>query len=696
MFSRERRASKQASAQPARRPAAPVANSPAAAPKRSRQVCPCGGGCPRCGQKSKHSAREDRSRATAQMKSAILSTRAGDQRERQAHQMAEQITQAAPYSSGTTRALGMDHDGTAHSSCAGSCRTGQMLRPSPSAIQPDHAVHPSVRRTLSSPGRPLNTSTRAFFESRFGHDFSHVRVHTDAAAAESSRAVSALAYTLGSHIVFSGGRFAPQTLDGRKLLAHELTHTLQPQDGQILRCPDAASTAEYDKITSDIKGSAIYQGLPEGDRQNTDDIIIAAKPTDKCLYYAEHLKKLFETHDAPPVDIEAKTVAASEITVHQEEKHLQTKEGITHKDAEEKITAAHQARFIKRPGWQGTMYYVDNSNPNDIAVKIKIHLYRSGNATDAQIAQVKSLEDATEKAASTKGYSVDIEYVDKNWPDGHTPDDVFEVGVNLGEWETSGNFTPENPHAIAHEVHHLLGLPDRYNYIESHTGNPALKMSARLYWFKEQVRRDIHEPPDKDRDKSIMSNHYNKPYDDDICKVAGLDVASCMAARQAAGGVNPPGAQSSEVTVLFQAGGGYSRSGIHNTWQARYYMGGELRNPVLGLFNPTLGIGLTVVGNPLDAGVKPELSHIDPALITSVLAGLRVGDRTGPYLSAQGGPSLVVGDSVKLGAEAAVAAGYRWHWFDVSVRAGYLYDPSRASDDQNVFSATVNVGIPLR
>ena len=78
-----------------------------------------------------------------------------------------------------------------------------------------------------SPGCPLDGATRAFMEPRFGHDFSEVRVHADAAAAESAREINALAYTVGRDIVFGDGQYAPQTLPGQKLLAHELTHVRQ-------------------------------------------------------------------------------------------------------------------------------------------------------------------------------------------------------------------------------------------------------------------------------------------------------------------------------------------------------------------------------------------------------------------------------------------------------------------------------------
>ena len=64
-------------------------------------------------------------------------------------------------------------------------------------------------------------------EQRFGYDFGSVRVHHDARAAESARAVNAHAYTVGHDIAFNGTAFAPDATAGRKLLAHELTHVVQ-------------------------------------------------------------------------------------------------------------------------------------------------------------------------------------------------------------------------------------------------------------------------------------------------------------------------------------------------------------------------------------------------------------------------------------------------------------------------------------
>ena len=92
----------------------------------------------------------------------------------------------------------------------------------------------SVYEALRSPGQPLDAPTRAYFEPRFGQDFSGVRVHTGAAAAQSAREVNAYAYTVGHNMVFGPSQFAPGTQQGRRLLAHELTHVVQQGRSSVL------------------------------------------------------------------------------------------------------------------------------------------------------------------------------------------------------------------------------------------------------------------------------------------------------------------------------------------------------------------------------------------------------------------------------------------------------------------------------
>jgi hypothetical protein len=90
-----------------------------------------------------------------------------------------------------------------------------------------------VHEVVRSPGRDLDSQTRRELETRFGHDFSRVRVHTDERAAESARAVNARAYTVGRDIVFDEGLYAPSTASGRTLLAHELAHVVQQQAADV-------------------------------------------------------------------------------------------------------------------------------------------------------------------------------------------------------------------------------------------------------------------------------------------------------------------------------------------------------------------------------------------------------------------------------------------------------------------------------
>lgn len=69
---------------------------------------------------------------------------------------------------------------------------------------------------INSSGRPLDAATRAYMEPRFGYDFSQVRIHSDAQAADSARAVNALAYTAGRDLVFNEGQYRPDTVEGKK------------------------------------------------------------------------------------------------------------------------------------------------------------------------------------------------------------------------------------------------------------------------------------------------------------------------------------------------------------------------------------------------------------------------------------------------------------------------------------------------
>ncbi|HEX7318188.1 MAG TPA: DUF4157 domain-containing protein [Pyrinomonadaceae bacterium] len=113
---------------------------------------------------------------------------------------------------------------------------------------------PLVGEVLRGSGRPLDVETRAFMEPRFGHDFGRVRVHTDGRAAESARAVGAHAYTVGRDVVFGAGQYRPGTAEGRKLLAHELTHVVQ--QGSESEGPRLSSALEVSRPSDPLEVEA--------------------------------------------------------------------------------------------------------------------------------------------------------------------------------------------------------------------------------------------------------------------------------------------------------------------------------------------------------------------------------------------------------------------------------------------------------
>lgn len=82
-------------------------------------------------------------------------------------------------------------------------------------------------RSMRGGGRPLPEGVRSYMEPRFGYDFSNVRIHTGARAAETARSLNARAFASKRDIVFNDGQFDPESTSGKRLLAHELTHVIQ-------------------------------------------------------------------------------------------------------------------------------------------------------------------------------------------------------------------------------------------------------------------------------------------------------------------------------------------------------------------------------------------------------------------------------------------------------------------------------------
>ena len=138
-------------------------------------------------------------------------------------------------------------------------KVGAHLDPGITAGPASGNAPPIVHEVLRSPGQPLDAGTRAYFESRYGHDFSRVRVHADSTAAQSAEALGAQAYTVGQHVVFSGHRPSPTAFAGRQLWAHELAHVVQQSRGG--QTPDVTPSAPHEQ---DARAAAmgVAMGLP--------------------------------------------------------------------------------------------------------------------------------------------------------------------------------------------------------------------------------------------------------------------------------------------------------------------------------------------------------------------------------------------------------------------------------------------------
>jgi hypothetical protein len=116
---------------------------------------------------------------------------------------------------------------------------GATARPSATRLGSNRSIDkivPSLsQELLQSPGQPLDPEIRSGVEARFNHDFSQVRIHTDARAAESADDLQANAYTVGQDVVFAAGKYNPSTSAGTQLLTHELTHVLQQGNAPAVR-----------------------------------------------------------------------------------------------------------------------------------------------------------------------------------------------------------------------------------------------------------------------------------------------------------------------------------------------------------------------------------------------------------------------------------------------------------------------------
>jgi len=386
-------------------------------------------------------------------------------------------------------------------------------------------VSSSVKQTLQSSGQPLDDSTRASMEQSFGYDFSDVRVHNNSLAHQSAQDIQARAYTFQNHVVFNDGQYQPQTSSGKRLLAHELVHVQQQGSGTIRRCADPAKNdPRFDAEAKWTKTMPAYTALDPSDKTLVDTIITESKKKAGCLYYIGKLQDVFATKvkSAATISTETKASTANETTKEQ----TRVAKPAEAKNVNIEKTAADDPARKWTPivgKFGGGTYEVDKTDSKNIVVRAKIFLQTKGTGAQTDIDGIKAMHDGIEKAASTKGYIVSIEFVNDT-----SDPKTFTVDVDPSKWETATNWSGGEPLGFAHELHHMFAFElDRYDYIVAHSKNESMEVSDRLHWFAEELKK----PAGFNNPTSIMNNAAH-PNDDDVCRVAGLDLATCMAERQ--------------------------------------------------------------------------------------------------------------------------------------------------------------------
>jgi hypothetical protein len=263
-----------------------------------QRKCACGGAagmqgeCEECGKKKRLG-----------LQTKLKVNEPGDSYEREANRVADQVLAAPAHSAVSGAPLRIQR-------FAGQA-TGQM-----------DAAPASVDHALASPGRSLEPALRQDMEQRFGYDFSQVRVHSGATAEQSARDVNANAYTVGHNIVFGASQFAPETHEGRRLIAHELTHVVQQSGadgiytGQVNEKRGLPSIASGHTDASGDGGQPSVQRKPESKESGPDrarnhkNVRMHFDGRDLIVYADENEVFRWSAQSGRPVPLDPKDVAA--------------------------------------------------------------------------------------------------------------------------------------------------------------------------------------------------------------------------------------------------------------------------------------------------------------------------------------------------------------------------------------------------
>lgn len=228
----------------------------------------------------------------------------GDRFEQEADKAADAVTVNSRSTSEWTNGHGVDKASTEATPNGNGSSLMRLNDHSASrAAQSSNAINDQlpqpVQQTLSATGEPLDRDVRSRMESRFGVDFSGVRIHTDSAAAESAQAVNALAYTVGRDVVFGSGQYQPRTHAGDRMIAHELAHVLQQGSAtSTATSPATENTEARSESGPQLSLSSAPASIQREEPPGAEEPVITVGLTQWNAYWVEHVPSIDEVLDA--------------------------------------------------------------------------------------------------------------------------------------------------------------------------------------------------------------------------------------------------------------------------------------------------------------------------------------------------------------------------------------------------------------
>jgi hypothetical protein len=313
-----------------------------------------------------------------------------------------------------------------------------QTKPSENVISASDNISRHIE-TSSGGGSPLPATTRNFMESRFGSDFSSVKIHTGSAAVQMSRELNARAFTMGGDIFFNEGQYAPESSKGKKLLAHELTHTIQQgasgKDKAIQRLIQVESGVTLDTMGYTVTKSGNFYTCPRVEKSSIFHEIFTG-----LLNSARIFKLKGNTNSAANANLK---------------KHIAARQGVVNFAAKKKYTFAAGAGFTMNPDYwivdhaAGTFYPKPGVKRDKAIEDLNVHPEQYKIACEAATALTEEGGGKSPILVDTGGGNSDWIPADwgyiknTNFPaSGGTPGEEGENIIYVGKDKFWGHFGP--------------------------------------------------------------------------------------------------------------------------------------------------------------------------------------------------------------------------------------------------------------